>query len=112
MLHTQIIMLGPAPDNSNHSLHLPRKSLCCTGSRQFKHFLMPVQASNNSHANPDACAEFVTPVQASNNSNVNPDACEGSQQFKQFLMPVQASNNSHANPSACEGSRQFKQFNK
>ncbi|MBW0537801.1 hypothetical protein O181_077516 [Austropuccinia psidii MF-1] len=50
-------------------------------------------------------------VQASNNSHENPDACEGSQQFKQFLTPVQASDNSHANPSTCEGSQKFKQLN-
>ncbi|MBW0496215.1 hypothetical protein O181_035930 [Austropuccinia psidii MF-1] len=76
-------MLVQAPDNSNNSLRLPHKSLCCAGSRQFKSLLTPVLASNDSHANPDACA--------------------GSQQFKQFLTPGQASNNSHVNPYTCSG---------
>ncbi|MBW0572987.1 hypothetical protein O181_112702 [Austropuccinia psidii MF-1] len=84
MLHTQIITLVQAPKNSNNSLRLPRKSLRCAGSRQFKSFLTPVLASNNSHANPDTCA--------------------GSKQFKQSLMPGKASDNSHTNPYACAGS--------
>ncbi|MBW0564931.1 hypothetical protein O181_104646 [Austropuccinia psidii MF-1] len=63
---------------------------------------------------------ILTPVQASNNSHTNPDACAGSQQSKQFLTLGQASNNSHVNlynctvptmlkiPYACAGFRQFK----
>ncbi|MBW0528883.1 hypothetical protein O181_068598 [Austropuccinia psidii MF-1] len=44
------------------------------------------------------------PVQASDNSHPNPDACAGSRQFKQFLTPGKASNKSHANPYTCAGS--------
>ncbi|MBW0577339.1 hypothetical protein O181_117054 [Austropuccinia psidii MF-1] len=60
---------------------LPCKYLRCAGSQQFKSFLTPVQAFNNSHA--------------------NPDSCECSQQFKQFLTPGHASDNSQANPYTC-----------
>ncbi|MBW0508223.1 hypothetical protein O181_047938 [Austropuccinia psidii MF-1] len=87
-LHTQIITLLQAPNNLNNSQRLPCKSLCFAGSQQFKIFLTPVLASNNSHA--------------------NPDVCEGSQKFKQFLTPGQASNNSLANPYACAGSANAK----
>ncbi|MBW0492308.1 hypothetical protein O181_032023 [Austropuccinia psidii MF-1] len=59
------------PYASEGSLHLQRKSLHCAASRQFKIFLTPVLAYDNSHADPDACA--------------------GSQQSKQFLTPEQAS---------------------
>ncbi|MBW0589135.1 hypothetical protein O181_128850 [Austropuccinia psidii MF-1] len=44
------------------------------------------------------------PVQASNNSHPNPDAFAGLQQFKEILTPGQDSNNSYANPYACAGS--------
>ncbi|MBW0566870.1 hypothetical protein O181_106585 [Austropuccinia psidii MF-1] len=71
MLHTPILTLVQVPDNSNNSLHwgsLPTtptlpyagassqhftcKFLHCAGSQKLKQFLMPVQASKNSHANP------------------------------------------------------------
>ncbi|MBW0537898.1 hypothetical protein O181_077613 [Austropuccinia psidii MF-1] len=54
--------------------------------------IMLVQAHNNSNNSP------------SDNSHANPDACAGSQKFKQLLTPVQALENSHANAYACAGS--------
>ncbi|MBW0544733.1 hypothetical protein O181_084448 [Austropuccinia psidii MF-1] len=73
-LHMQILTLVQVPDNSNSSLHrgilltsltvpyasagsqcFTCKSLHCAGSQKFEQFIMPVQASNNSHANPYAC---------------------------------------------------------
>ncbi|MBW0567105.1 hypothetical protein O181_106820, partial [Austropuccinia psidii MF-1] len=105
-----------SPYTGAGSRRLPRKSLRRAGSQQFKSCLTPVLASNNSHANPDACAgspqfnQFLMPRQASDNSHVNPYACGGSQKFKQFLTPGQASNNSHVNPYACAGSNNAKNF--
>ncbi|MBW0574618.1 hypothetical protein O181_114333 [Austropuccinia psidii MF-1] len=102
-------------------------SYACAGSQEFTRqflclcrlptihtpILTPVQAPNNSHANPYACEgsqkgkKFLTPVQAFNNSHANPYACEGCQQCRQILTPVQAPDNSNANPYACAGAQQF-----
>ncbi|MBW0569122.1 hypothetical protein O181_108837 [Austropuccinia psidii MF-1] len=92
--HTGILMLVQLPTiQTTHytgagSRCLPCNSLRCAGSQQFKRFLMLVQASDNSDANPEACA--------------------GSLQFKKFLMPVQVLDNSHANAYACAGSKNSK----
>ncbi|MBW0557235.1 hypothetical protein O181_096950 [Austropuccinia psidii MF-1] len=55
MLHTRILMLVQAPENSHANPY------ACEGSPK--------------------CSKFLTPVQASDDSHANPYACEGSQQF-------------------------------
>ncbi|MBW0582026.1 hypothetical protein O181_121741 [Austropuccinia psidii MF-1] len=94
MLHTQIITLVQAPDNSNNSLRLPCKSLRCAGSRQFKQFLIPGKASNNSHPNPYACA-------GSDNANNSLRLCRLPTIQTRILMLVKVPNNS--NNSLCWG---------
>ncbi|MBW0496225.1 hypothetical protein O181_035940 [Austropuccinia psidii MF-1] len=89
-LHTQIIMLVQAPNNLNNSLRRCRLPMPPTQILTLCRF--------------PTISKFLTAVQASSNSHANPDACAGSQQFKQFLTPVQALDNSHVNPYACAGS--------
>ncbi|MBW0514944.1 hypothetical protein O181_054659 [Austropuccinia psidii MF-1] len=97
------------PSTSEGSQRLPHESLHCAGSQQFKQFLNPVQALDNSHANAYAGA-------GSSNSKNSLRLCRLPTIHMRILtllqvptvlkipQPLQASDNSHANPHACEGS--------
>ncbi|MBW0482164.1 hypothetical protein O181_021879 [Austropuccinia psidii MF-1] len=136
LLFTQILALFQNPHTSHANRYACPGSRLCTlkslrlyrfptiqatpssgaGSRQFQHFLTPVQAPNTSNTNTYPCTgsqqfkRFLMPVQAFDASHANPYACEGSQEFIQFLTPVEAFDASHANSCACTGSQKFRQF--
>ncbi|MBW0580415.1 hypothetical protein O181_120130, partial [Austropuccinia psidii MF-1] len=132
MLHTRILMLVQVPK----MLKVPytyagcqrftRQSLClCRFPTTHTPILTPVQASNNSHANPYSCVAnnadnflhlcrlpaihppILTLVKVLHNAENVLRLCRIPTIHTPILTPVQAPKNSHANPYACEGSRQF-----